>query len=479
FPGGIRSHAAHKQILNIYLNLANKKDEKFVNLRKRVVSQMAKVDGARLFEWASVMVAREYYEDAITLAESSAEQLGGQPLSTAVVLLAADSALHSSDFKLAQKYFELLIQKHAGTEASFEATFRFGLLQYRQGAYAEASTLFEKYLMNRQNQTGYLEFDIPAMYWMWRAQQQLKNTRADEVAKELIRRFPLSYYGLKARYELGGQKLAFEKKIIGPKVKAEVFVTPHESEAWERFLILARAGWMSEAQAELDLISPPADAEGKIIWARLWASVLGYNKAFELLTSAWQEDAALIHEEALKIAYPKEFLSLIEAEAKRTKLPVILVLSLMRQESSFRFDVTSPANAMGLMQIIPTTAKEIAGDMKLRSYTMAQDLFLPSVNVKIGTTYLSRLLRNFDGNVPLALAAYNAGIGNVKGWLAARRDLKDLKSVKSSETQAEIWFDELPWSETSGYIKSILRNYLIYRYLDQGDVVWKDPVWQN
>jgi soluble lytic murein transglycosylase len=256
-------------------------------------------------------------------------------------------------------------------------------------------------------------------------------------------------------------------------------MAPHEFEAWERFLILARAGWMTEAQAELDLVPSPADGEGKLIWARVWASVLGYNKAFELLTSAWQEDPTLIHEEALRIAYPKEFLSLVEAESKRTKLPTLLVLSLIRQESTFRFDVTSPANAMGLMQVVPTTAKEIAGDLRLKTYTMSQDLFIPAVNVRIGTTYLARLLRNFEGHVPLALAAYNAGIGNVKGWLATRTDLKDLRLAKSSETQAEIWFDELPWSETSGYIKSILRNYLIYQYLDQGDVVWKDPVWQN
>jgi soluble lytic murein transglycosylase len=479
FSGGVRAQAAHKQILNIYLNLANKKDEKFVALRKRVVAQMARIDGARLYDWATVMVAREYYEDAIALSESSIEKLGGQPLSTAVLLLASTSALHSANFSLAQKYFEKLIQAHAGTEASYEATFRLGLLQFRQGNYAESSTLFEKFLTNRQSQSTYSEFDIPAMYWMWRGQQFLKNPRADEVAKELMRRYPLSYYALKARYELGGQKLAFDKKVIGPKVKAEVFMAPHEFEAWERFLILARAGWMSEAQAELDLVPSPADGEGKLIWARVWASVLGYNKAFELLTSAWQEDPTLIHEEALRIAYPKEFLSLVEAESKRTKLPTLLVLSLIRQESTFRFDVTSPANAMGLMQVVPTTAKEIAGDLRLKTYTMSQDLFIPAVNVRIGTAYLARLLRNFDGHVPLALAAYNAGIGNVKGWLATRTDLKDIRLAKSSETQAEIWFDELPWSETSGYIKSILRNYLIYRYLDQGDVVWKDPVWQN
>lgn len=475
FPGGVRAQAAAKQILSIYLSLAQKKDEKFISLRKRVLEQMSKADGERLFEWSETMVAREYYTDALVLSERSLELVGGQPVSTEVLLLLGISALHSNNSRDAKKYFDRLIREHAGTKAAMEAIFRRGLIHYREGAYAESALLFEKYLLVKDDP----DFEISSLYWMWRAQQQLKNSRADEVAKELIRRFPLSYYGIRARIETSGKKLSFDKIKNISKIKADVVMAPHEYEGWERFLLLLKSGWLVEAQLELEYLPTPVDPEGKIIWARLWAACYGYNKTLELLQSAWQEDPAMIGEDVLRIAYPKEFLSLIEAEAKRTKISPLLILSLMRQESTFRPEALSPATAMGLMQVVPNTAREVAGDMRLKTYQGPVDLFTPEVNIKIGSTYLQRLLRSFEGHVPLALASYNAGIGNVRGWISNRDDLKDMKSQVTSKIEAEIWFDELPWLETSGYIKSILRNYIIYRYLEQPDQGLNDPIWQN
>jgi soluble lytic murein transglycosylase len=152
---------------------------------------------------------------------------------------------------------------------------------------------------------------------------------------------------------------------------------------------------------------------------------------------------------------------------------------LMRQESSFRARAISSANAFGLMQVLPATAAEVATMGKWKAaLVMPEDLFNPDINIRVGSIYLARLVRAFKGNVPLALASYNAGIGRLRKWLAARTDLKDVEGKKTSSPDEEIWIDELPWEETSTYVKAVLRNLLIYQLYGRGTLQLEDPVWQ-
>ena len=201
-------------------------------------------------------------------------------------------------------------------------------------------------------------------------------------------------------------------------------------------------------------------------------------------------DSTLVSVAALSIGYPDAFKNEIDTESKRYGIPPALVQALIKQESSFRLDVRSPAGAMGLMQLMPVTAREVASDMRIKLPNITRDLARPNVNIRIGTQYLHRRLKAFSGNVPLALAAYNAGIGNIRSWRNARKDLDDIEKNSTSAPAQELWFDELPWPETTGYIKSILRNFLVYRLLDQrtnvqasgasvsGEIEISEPIWK-
>jgi soluble lytic murein transglycosylase len=151
-------------------------------------------------------------------------------------------------------------------------------------------------------------------------------------------------------------------------------------------------------------------------------------------------------------------------------------LSLIRQESSFRYDVKSPSHAVGLMQLLPSTAQEIAKQYKLKDFGPSS-LLDPDVNIKLGSVYLARLIKQFNGNVPIALAAYNTGQGRMRRWLGSRKDVSPLQKPGTSAAEVEVWIDEMPWDETSFYVKAVLRNWMIYKLLNGNKVSLSEPIW--
>ncbi len=130
-----------------------------------------------------------------------------------------------------------------------------------------------------------------------------------------------------------------------------------------------------------------------------------------------------------------------------------LLAAIAKVESAFNPQARSDAGAIGLMQIMPETASWAARQMDLKGFHPDM-LYQPEVNISIGSWYLKDLLREFDGNMVVALAAYNAGRGNVKDWLETGKwkgTFQDLNNI--------------PFPETRSYIKSVRRDYEIYLYL--------------
>src|SRR5438132_1006116 len=124
----------------------------------------------------------------------------------------------------------------------------------------------------------------------------------------------------------------------------------------------------------------------------------------------------------------------------------------MREESALDPCAISGAGALGVTQVMPSTAGAGARKLKIRGYTTAR-LFEPAVNIRIGGTYFGQLYAHFK-NPALALASYNAGPGNVAGWIRARGELA-----------LDAFVEEIPLDETRGYVKRCLRSFAAYRYL--------------
>ncbi len=153
--------------------------------------------------------------------------------------------------------------------------------------------------------------------------------------------------------------------------------------------------------------------------------------------------------------FPRPYPSFVAEVEQREKLPRGLVHAVMRQESSFDPEVVSPARAVGLMQLLPSTAREIAK----RSDVPFDDGWLTDahVNVDLGARYLSLLLSTFRGNVALAVASYNAGPKAVSSWLKGQKD-----------GQLDLFVANIPYAETRVYVGRVLANQARYAYLEGG-----------
>jgi soluble lytic murein transglycosylase len=153
----------------------------------------------------------------------------------------------------------------------------------------------------------------------------------------------------------------------------------------------------------------------------------------------------------VKTRFPVHYLEYVRAHAG--ELDPSWVMAVILAESGFNPRALSPAGARGLMQLMPETAHDVARRMGMRDFN-PEDLWDPYINIAMGCFYLNERLRGFNGDIRLALAAYNGGQGNVRSWLANPEFSRDGKTL-----------DVIPFTETYHYINRVVFNQRVYAYL--------------
>lgn len=148
--------------------------------------------------------------------------------------------------------------------------------------------------------------------------------------------------------------------------------------------------------------------------------------------------------------YPIGYKSTIVEYSKEYNLDPYLVASIINVESKYDKDAISQKDARGLMQIGPSTGKWASEVLEIKDYN-EDILFDPEINIRIGTWYLSTLFREFDNNLELVLAAYNAGSGNVTKWLNDEKYIDDKNNLAI-----------IPFKETEDYLVKVDKNYKVY-----------------
>ena len=165
--------------------------------------------------------------------------------------------------------------------------------------------------------------------------------------------------------------------------------------------------------------------------------------------------AFLFKNNFLKILYPRTYQEAVLIYQEKYKIEENLIFAVIKAESNFDKDAVSSRNAIGLMQIMEETAKDVArkNNIELKDDRVKEELSDVYKNIEIGTCYLATLMERYQ-NKEVALAAYNAGIGTVDGWI-------EKGIIKKGGTDIE----KIPYKETNNYVRKILRDYKIYEDL--------------
>ena len=156
-----------------------------------------------------------------------------------------------------------------------------------------------------------------------------------------------------------------------------------------------------------------------------------------------------------KIIYKKEYTEYVSKYSQKYNVDENLIYAVIKAESNFNPNANSSKNAIGLMQLIESTAQEVCKkvDLQFTSQGLKEKLLEPEININIGTKYLSILIEKYQ-NIEIAVTAYNAGIGTVDNWI-------EKGIIKSDGSDIE----KIPYKETNNYVRKILRDYKIYSNL--------------
>jgi soluble lytic murein transglycosylase len=295
-----------------------------------------------------------------------------------------------------------------------------------------------------------------AEYWLGRARTAAGDAPGAEAAYSAAAPWLTTFYGqLAARLVVGGNA-AFAERVRAARDPA--WDAPHAvlfagQDAARAALLLAAWGEPGRARAFLQALA--AEAQDAPAWALAARLALGLDlpdTAVGIARRAGQHGVMLP-----EAGWPAPF------QAPGDRLDPAVALGVMRQESSFDPDAASPAGARGLMQLMPATAAAVA--RTLGEPALPGPLTDPALNMRLGTAYLAGLLAQFEGALPVALAAYNAGPSRAVSWLAGRTpatlDIVD-------------WIELIPFDETRNYVQRCIEGITLYEARQGG--AFGDPL---
>ncbi|MDR2529051.1 MAG: transglycosylase SLT domain-containing protein [Synergistaceae bacterium] len=270
------------------------------------------------------------------------------------------------------------------------------------------------------------------LYWIGAAQMSLgREKEAEKAYAELARNYPLSYYAFLIRpsvdmVEGDPPRLVSKPSLLeqwGFIYYAKLKMQASKAPPGDLYRSITLSEWLGEE-------------EGSYIQARLLSRYFAAGRSF--------------YRKGLELLYPRPFKKQVDAACEKFGVVGNLVWSVMRQESAFRPGATSHAGASGLMQLMPATARDEAKRIGLAKY----DIYDVTDNINMGTAHLARLGRTF-AREDRVMAAYNAGSGNARKWLADG----------GQELAPDFWIERVRFDETCDYVQKVSGNLAVYRLL--------------
>jgi len=376
------------------------------------------------------------------------------------LLSAGNMYMLKNDFDNGIKFYEELYQRQAKGRFSPYAHWKTAWLSYRLGKKEEAARLFDEHLQLYPTSS-----EVPAaIYWRGRLAEETGNKQqARAYYTKLTENYRYFYYANLARTRLGrlGTEEIGDPAVLDalprPAVPPSTWDPPEDNLRLQKARLLANGALFDFAIQELQLAaagSPPWLAKAL---AELYGDSGSYIRSIEALKRAvpsyFSVELDRIPRPVWEGLFPRAFWDDLKKNAAANHLDPYLVASLIRQESEFNPGAISRANAMGLMQLLPTVGRGLAKEMKIHHFSN-DELLVAGTNLMLGTRYFKRMVDHYGGQVEYALAAYNAGEDRVDDWR---------KNGKFRDV--EEFVESIPFTETREYVQAIMRNAALYKLL--------------
>jgi len=435
---------------------------------------LAKDGGAESHE-ASVWLARVYLrqgqgEKLLDLAR----MLAASPLSAEqkgqITLFAGMWLEDQGRFDDAIVKYRQVVQVGEPMSQRAEARWRVGWVYYRMARYREVVDEFR--LLADQHD---YDFEPQALYWMGRAAELSQQPHARDAYVQLCQRYVYTYYCQLARERIDvmlPEPLAAESISAPTPVNGDALANGEvtrsssardeigQQSAYRRAIELKTLGLDSDAARELAGLTDrySRDSDVLMVLATMLNEVGAYHHALRLARARFRDKlertGGIVDPSLWKVAYPTGLLPTIKGQGVNGVDPY-LVAAIIREESQYDRQAVSRVGAIGLMQVMPGTASNVARRLGLPAVGR-DDLFDQETNIQIGVHYVEQLLEQFSGNVALTIASYNAGPVVVGSWVA-------LHPGRSQDEFIEL----IPYQETRQYVKRVLRSYREYMRLDK------------
>jgi soluble lytic murein transglycosylase len=430
------------------------------NLRVRALYLAAQADGFR------------DTNEAVGFYKTLAHDYPDHGLADDALFFAADIEERAGDDDAAQKVLETLVDTPAYRDGDYRADGLFHLfwLLRSKGEWEKGLSVLER-LSSEYGATRSAEAER-AEYWRGKALIELKRPAdAASVFDSLARSHPTSYYAMQARARLASIDPVKAKLLAADQAKrtppaplafalGSLGGEPHLDAA----LALHRLGLELDATDELMAIPNDrlrAEPDGMrllvLLLSRMGQPAIAQQIARSTLA---QQLAGPLTPETMQTwlaAFPLAFREPLQKACEKAKLEPDLFQALIREESALDPKALSWAGAVGLSQLMLPTAKEVASHLGMKASNITKDALVdPELNLTLGSTYIAGLLKRFNGNPALALAAYNAGPGSVNKWLGM-----------NGQEDLDAFVEEIPVEETRHYVKRVLQSFNIYQLLYQ------------
>ncbi len=346
----------------------------------------------------------------------------------------------SGDYDAALRAYDALAQGYPASRSAAEARWRAAWVRYLAGDPAGAAERFGRVAAASERETR-----IAAEYWEGRALENAGDPGAAAKLAHVAEQHPASFYGVLAATRLGIAPRPAAAAIAAERpVFPDTLTGPHALRA-RRY---GEFGLHELARRELDALAAGAPTDALL---QAYASVEAPGPAIRLARAS-------LGGSRRRYLYPLGYWEVVRPIAQERGLDPLLVAAVIRQESLFFPDAVSPADAHGLMQLLPRTARDVA-EAAGRPAPDRADLHRVTTNVDLGTSLLRRLLDRYGGSRVKALAAYNAGEDAVAKW-----------ERRYGGRPEDEFVELISYRETRDYVKAVLTHYEVYRQLYTSDL---------